>query len=126
MHTIYAYMCNLCIHVHVQSMFQFQPSEGCIREAVELGDDGRHNHNPAALNRTSGFRPEDPSQRYESEVRIAKYYSHIYVLLYTCVIQRLLVDIACDMVLILPPFQHWWNVKGNHRCRKMLTERMGS
>ena len=54
---------------------------------------------------------------------------HIYVLLYRFIIQRLLVDIACDMmVLILPPFQHWWNVKGKyrHRYQKMLTERMDS
>ena len=102
-------------------MIHFQPSEGCIREAAELGDDGRHK--PAALNRTSGIRPEDPSQRYR--VRGEDRY-HIYVLLYIFVIQRLLVDIACDMVLILPPFQHWWNVKGKYRCRKMLTERMGS
>ena len=51
---------------------------------------------------------------------------HIYVLLYRFVIQRLLVDIACDMVLILPPFQHWWNVKGKYRCQKMLTERVDS
>ena len=51
---------------------------------------------------------------------------HIYVLLYRFVIQRLLVDIACDMVLILPPFQHWWNVKGKCRCQKMLTERVDS
>ena len=52
----------------------------------------------------------------------------VYVLLYRFVIQRLLVDIACDMVLILPPFQHWWNVnvKGKYRCQKMLTERMDS
>ena len=41
----------------------FQPSEGCIREAAELGDDGRHK--PAALNRTSGFRPKDPRSKSE-------------------------------------------------------------
>ena len=71
----------------------------------------------------SGQKIQDPSQRYR--VRGEDRY-HIYVLLYRFVIQRLLVDIACDMVLILPPFQHWWNVKGKYRYQKMLTERMDS
>ena len=119
-----------------QKMTELSLTEGWTEEAALAGSPVMDRDLPMTNPKLSPQRPTNSSpsdspkkiqiRDIESEVRIAKYYSHIYVLLYTCVIQRLLVDIACDMVLILPPFQHWWNVKGKCRCQKMLTERVDS